>query len=190
MADSAVRWQPPALAAASPDESAWMRVLPPASRIVIHGDATARSAIGRAFDVAFAEEACRALTRNGRTTLWLGPDEYLLIGALADTEPGVIARMREDLEGVAHALVDVSHRQFALEVRGPYAAVILNAGCPLDLDLSEFPVGMCTRTVFAKADIVLWRTGEDIFRVEVWRSFAGYVAGLLREIAREFMPVP
>ena len=190
MADSAVRLQPPALAAASPDESAWMRLLPPASRIVVHGDATARSAIGRAFDVAFAEEACRALTRNGRTTLWLGPDEYLLIGPLADSQPGALARIEQAIGGTAHALVDVSHRQFALELRGPYADVILNGGCPLDLDLGEFPVGMCTRTVFAKADIVLWRTSEDTFRMEVWRSFAGYVTGLLREIAREFVSVP
>jgi sarcosine oxidase subunit gamma len=45
---------------------------------------------------------------------------------------------------------------------------------------------MCTRTVFAKADIVLWRTREDAFHVEVWRSFAGYVIGSLREIAMEF----
>jgi sarcosine oxidase subunit gamma len=54
------------------------------------------------------------------------------------------------------------------------------------LDLGEFPVGMCTRTVLAKADIVLWRTGDDAFHLEVWRSFSGYVTGLLSEIALEF----
>jgi sarcosine oxidase, subunit gamma len=54
------------------------------------------------------------------------------------------------------------------------------------LDLGEFPVGMCTRTVLAKADIVLWRIRDDAFHLEVWRSFAGYVTGLLSEIAREF----
>ena len=190
MADLAVRLQPPALAAASTAESAWMRLLPPASRIVIHADATVRSAIGGICDVVFAEEACRALTRNGRSTLWLGPDEYLLIGPLADSQPGALARLEQAIESKNHALVDVSHRQFALEVRGPYASVILNGACPLDLNLAEFPVGMCTRTVFAKADIVLWRTGEETFRVEAWRSFAGYVTGLLREIAREFERLP
>jgi sarcosine oxidase subunit gamma len=45
---------------------------------------------------------------------------------------------------------------------------------------------MCTRTVFSKADILLWRTAEEAFHIEVWRSFAGYVTGLLREIAVEF----
>ena len=78
--------------------------------------------------------------------------------------------------------------EFALEVSGTHAATMLNAGCPLDLDLAEFPVGMCTRTVFAKADVVLWRTRSDAFHLEVWRSFAGYVSGLLAEIATEFYP--
>ena len=41
-----------------------------------------------------------------------------------------------------HALVEVSHRQTALEIRGPQAALLLNAGCPLDLEPGAFPVGV------------------------------------------------
>jgi sarcosine oxidase, subunit gamma len=70
-------------------------------------------------------------------------------------------------------------------VRGPHAAEILNSGCPLDLGLVAFPVGMCTRTVLAKAEIVLWRSAPDVFRIEVWRSFTDYVARFLDAAARE-----
>ncbi len=45
---------------------------------------------------------------------------------------------------------------------------------------------MCTRTIFAKAEIVLWRTAPDAFRIEVWRSFAPYVLGLLDEAIMEY----
>jgi sarcosine oxidase subunit gamma len=45
---------------------------------------------------------------------------------------------------------------------------------------------MCTRTLFAKAEIVLWRTRPDMFRIEVWRSFAPYVQGLLEEARLEY----
>ena len=38
------------------------------------------------------------------------------------------------LEGTAHSLVDVSHRQIGLIASGPAAARVLNAGCPLDLE--------------------------------------------------------
>ncbi len=60
----------------------------------------------------------------------------------------------------------------------------LSAGCPLDLRVSAFPVGMATRTIFDKAEIVLWRREERAFRVEVWRSFAAYLVAALTEAAR------
>jgi sarcosine oxidase subunit gamma len=62
---------------------------------------------------------------------------------------------------------------------------LLAAQCPLPLDLAAFPVDMCTRTVFAKAEVVLWRTAPETFRLEVARSFARYVVDMLSEIARD-----
>jgi sarcosine oxidase subunit gamma len=43
---------------------------------------------------------------------------------------------------------------------------------------------MCTRTVLAKAEVVLWRTAAETFRLEVWRSFVAYVSQFLAEAAR------
>ena len=88
------------------------------------------------------------------------------------------------LDGTAHSLVDVSHRQIGLFAAGPAAARALNAGCPLDLDLAAFPLGMATRTLYDKAEIVLWRRAERKFHIEVWRSFAPHVAASLAEAAR------
>jgi sarcosine oxidase, subunit gamma len=88
------------------------------------------------------------------------------------------------LEGTAHSLVDVSHRQIGLVASGPGAARVLNAGCPLDLDLKAFPVGFATRTLFYKVEIVLWRRAETTFHVDVWRSFAPHLVGSLAEAAR------
>jgi sarcosine oxidase subunit gamma len=139
----------------------WLKVLPPAVRLAFNGDATAQRAALAVWGTPFPEDACRSNVHSTHASLWLGPDEYL---------------------------VDVSHRQFALEVSGPFATTILSGACPLDLDMAAFPVGMCTRTVFAKADIVLWRRGSDTFHIEVWRSFSGYVTGVLQEIAAEFYP--
>jgi sarcosine oxidase, subunit gamma len=172
----------------------WLTSVPPATRFAFHGDAAARAAVHSIWGVAFSEEACRANTRTTRATLWLGPDEYLLLdfgtvepsaGESASTLFDALERAMAD---VPHALVDISHRQFAFEMTGSHAATILCGACPLDLDLAQFPVGMCTRTVLAKADITLWRTRADAFHLEVWRSFAGYVTGVLTEIAAEFYP--
>jgi sarcosine oxidase subunit gamma len=79
----------------------------------------------------------------------------------------------------------VSDRHLGFVVQGPGADVVLNAGCPLDLHASGFPVGMCTRTVFEKAEILLWRTEPLAFRLELSRSFAPYLETLLAEAITE-----
>jgi sarcosine oxidase subunit gamma len=66
------------------------------------------------------------------------------------------------------------------------AATLINHGCPLDLFDDAFPVGMCTRTLFAKAEVILWRTENHSYRLEIERSLATYAWQMLREARREF----
>lgn len=161
-----------------------MRLLPPAARFILRADAGAVRAAGAAIGVEIDGTFCRAFLGHERAALWLGPDEYLLL-APQEAAHALASSVELALQGAAHALVDVSHRQTALELQGPRAMELLNSGCPLDLDLAAFPVGMCTRTVFAKAEILLWRSAVQVFRIEVWRSFTQYVARLLAQAARE-----
>jgi sarcosine oxidase subunit gamma len=95
--------------------------------------------------------------------------------------------LQRALAGTPHSLVETSHAQTAFELSGARAAAALNIGCPLDLDPAAFPVDMCTRTVFAKAQIVLWRQGPETFRVETARSFTPYVTKILALAAHEPM---
>ena len=178
MVDTLKRTPPPI------EARAWLEPLPAASRYSLRGGVEARAAASRAFGVELPSTACRAATVGTRAALWLGPDEYLLIAS--DGEAASVAReLNTALAAIPHSLVDISHRQIALSLKGTQAAWLLAHGCPLDLDLAEFPVGMCTRTVFVKAEILLWRTASDSFRIEVWRSFADYVVALLEETALE-----
>ena len=163
----------------------WVTPLPPATRYILRGGDRVMLAAGAALGLEISQTACRAAVNGEVAALWLGPDEQLL---LAPEGRELAATLATALRDLPHALVEVSHRQTALELRGPQATLLLNAGCPLDLELSAFPVGMCTRTVLAKAEIVLWRTSEATFHVEVWRSFAAYVTEFLAEVARE-LPV-
>jgi len=171
--------QPPAL-----DFPSGVRLLPPLSRFALRGLQPVMAAAGGPLGLSLSDIACRSAANNERAALWLGPDEQLLLAPVGDAET-IAAQLRDALGALPHSLVDVSHRQLALEVSGATAQTLLNVGCPLDLHLSAFPIGMCTRTVLGKADIVLWRTGPHSFHVEVWRSFADYVARFLSEAARE-----
>jgi sarcosine oxidase subunit gamma len=138
------------------------------------------AAAGAALGLNISDIACRSASAGERAALWLGPDEQLLLAPSADGEV-IAGQLGESLSALPHSLVDVSHRQIALQVSGPQAQNVLSAGCPLDLHVESFPVGACTRTVLGKCDIVLWRTAAATFHVEVWRSFADYASRFLAE---------
>ena len=161
--------------------------LAPAARFILRGGAPVRLAAENAAGVGIPAEACRAFTREGRAALWLGPDEWLLIAPEAQSA-AFAGALELALAGLPHSLVDIGHRQSGCELRGPQAATLLAAGCPLDLAASAFPVGMCTRTVLAKAEVVLWRTAAEVFRLEVARSFVAYVSEFLAEAERTSTP--
>ena len=60
-----------------------------------------------------------------RTVLWLGPDEWLVLGGRERTIPD------------AAAAVDVSANRVVFELSGDEAADVLATGCSLDLDRSS-----------------------------------------------------
>lgn len=154
----------------------------PQARFVLRGDEAAARAAGGAFGFDLPRQACRSAQGAALAALWLGPDEWLLIGPERDGAR-IAADLAGALAGLPCSVVDVSQGYAGLAASGPAAAEILNAGCPLDLHPGAFPVGACTRTLLGKATIVLWRLAPDAFRLEVPRSFAAYAAVLLAEAA-------
>jgi sarcosine oxidase, subunit gamma len=95
----------------------------------------------------------------------LGPDEWLL---RADA-----GTMIATGNGLPVAITDISDRSICLIVEGPSASEILISGCPLDLH--QFAIGRTTRTIYETVEIILYRTAENRFEVEVWRSFAPWL---------------
>jgi sarcosine oxidase, subunit gamma len=144
------------------------------ARYVFRASGVAVDTAGLTFGVELPRQALRTNTTGGRTASWMGPDEWLL--QLPESETVLIeGQLTQALSGFAHSLVDVSHRDAAIESSGAKAAAALNAGCPLDLHPSIFAIGMCARTLLGKAQIMLWRTGPQQFHVLASRSFADYV---------------
>lgn len=160
----------------------WVSATPasPAQRLSLRAPRDSIAALSKALGLDLPETPTASAVAGERAALWLGPDEWLVIDegreGLAATLAGVTA---------FHAAVDVSHRNLGILVAGRGAEATLAAGCPRDLSLAAFPVGACGRTVLGKAEIVVWRTGDEAFRVECWRSFSDYVFTFLTEAARD-----
>ncbi|RWP37221.1 MAG: sarcosine oxidase subunit gamma family protein [Mesorhizobium sp.] len=155
-----------------------LAVLPPAQRISLRAPDASVAALSKALGVELPRKPKTAAAKAGRTALWLGPDEWLVIDEVG-TDP--LADCADVT--VLHSAVGISHRNVAFSVIGPAAAATINSGCPQDLSLDVFPVGAASRTILGKAEIVLLRTATDAFRVECWRSFSDYVLTFLSEAA-------
>ncbi len=160
--------------------AAKVAVLPPAERISLRAPEASVAALSKALGVKLPQAPKTSASAKGRTALWLGPDEWLVIDE-AGGEPLADAGTTKAL----HSAVGISHRNVAFAVTGAGAEATVNAGCPQDLSLAAFPVGACSRTVLGKIEIVLYRTAEDAFRVECWRSFSDYAFTFLSEAARD-----
>ncbi|MDB5572337.1 MAG: sarcosine oxidase, gamma subunit family [Hyphomicrobiales bacterium] len=148
-------------------------VAEPVARALLRGGPDALSAACAALRLPSPPAPMGSCSAPGVTALWLGPDETLLMGDVGALAPA--------LEGVAHALVDVSSRDAALDIEGPGAALLLASGVMLDLAPAAFPTGACARTLLGKAPVLVWRRGPEAFQIQTPRSYAPYVAGFLRE---------
>ncbi|MER8912286.1 sarcosine oxidase subunit gamma [Mesorhizobium sp. M0761] len=157
-----------------------VEVLPPAERMSLRAPEASVAALSKALGLTLPKQPKTSAAKAGRTALWLGPDEWLVIDE-AGKDP------LDDCAGVAalHSAVGISHRNVAFAVTGPAAAAAINAGCPQDLSLEAFPVGAASRTILGKCEILLLRTAADAFWVECWRSFSDYVFTFLSEAASD-----
>ncbi len=156
---------------------------PSSGRLVLRAGPDSAQRLVSALGTALAGRINTAVTIEACTALRLGPDEWLLL-ADAEGDPWLAARIAEAGRDAPMAVVDVSHRSIGMLVEGPGVEAILAAGCPLPLDIEGFPVGRATRTLLAKAEVVLWRLAPERFHLEVTRSLLPYVVDFLGEVIR------
>lgn len=113
-----------------------------------------------------------------RGVLWLGPDEWLVVG-LPGTETLIVAELEAALGGEHRSIVDVSANRAVVDLRGASRLDLLASGCGLDLDpRGGWLPGVCAQTLFAKTQVIC-QEREDATRVFVRPSFADYLVDRL-----------
>jgi len=131
-----------------------------------------------------ANSSGRAVTMR---CLWLRPHEWLLVTPAGDEEV-VKNALVQALAGI-HALVTViTDSRLALAISGPSVAELLSKGCALDLHRSQFVVGQCASTRFAKIAAVVTRISDCRYELYVDRSHGRYLWEWLVDAAAEFEP--
>ena len=116
-------------------------------------------------------------TWNARDVLWLGPDEWLVVGE-AGSEGSIKRDLKSALTGHHHSILDVGANRTAFDLAD--GLDLLASGCGLDLDPDRWLPGMCAQSLFGGAQVLLHQLDERTTRVFVRPSFAGYFLERLR----------
>ena len=111
-----------------------------------------------------------------RHALWLGPDEWLIVGP-PGSEQAIESGCRDALGPATGAVVDVSANRTVVELRGPRARELLAAGCTIDLHPRAFRATCCAQTLLARTGVIIHElSDEPVYRLFVRPSFAHYLA--------------
>lgn len=148
----------------------------------------AADSVGLALGLPLPLEPGTVVRAGELTALWLGPDEWLLVGP-PGTRRNLEDRIRAATGDEPVSVTDVSAQRTTVLVTGPRARDLLSHGCSLDLHPRAFGPGRCARTTLARTQVVLVARDEPRggFWVLVGSSFAGYLADWLLDAATEYI---
>ncbi len=150
-------------------------------------DTRVAEGVRKAFGFPLPWDPNTASSAGGRSALWLGPDEWLIVGG--EGEESLLSRVLHTALGDSFgAIVDVSGNRTVVELSGPAARDVLAHGCPLDLHPRRFGPGRCAQTLLAKAQVIIQQVNETpTFHLYVRSSYAWYVAEWLLDAMTEYV---
>ena len=157
--------------------------LAPDAQLLLHGEPHDADRLSALAGISLDDRVLRVSTTGEWSALHLSPDEWLLIGPV-DGRDEMAARFKG--ASIPLSMVDISERSLGLEISGAAATRLLNTGCPLDFHDRVFSSGSCTRTLFGKVPVMIWRppaTGH--YRIQYGRSFDDYVTAYIRTAAED-----
>lgn len=134
--------------------------------------------------------ACGGVAGTGDTSvLWLGPQEFLVVAPREAHESlggGLIQALREALGDGEGQVVDLSANRTTFELTGPRARAVLEKGCSLDLHPRVLKAGTALSTEVGNIPVVLWKTGDQSYRIFPRASFADFLGRWLLDAMREY----
>lgn len=121
---------------------------------------------------------------SGGQVLWLSPDEFLLISGGNPLD--LTLRLAAALGAGPGSVVDLSANRTTFELSGAAARDLLEKGCPLDLHPRVFQAGTAVNTNIGHVPVILWKTGEESYRIYPRASFADYLGRWIVDAMSEF----
>ena len=126
------------------------------------------------------------LKNNEYTSVWLGPDEWL-VNSLPGDESSLELDLNIALTDFHHSVTNVSDNSTIIQLSGPNARSVIMKGCAVDVHPRALNTGDAFQSNLAAASVIMWQLDLiPTFNIMVRASFASYLWKWLLDASAEF----
>ena len=123
-------------------------------------------------------------TAGNRSIIWLGPDEWMIIGENGSAD-SIMAAVNVPEAGHI-ATVEVSDALGMISLEGPHARDVIAKHCAIDFHPSAFTACMATQSFMAHAGVTIVCNGDNSFIIIGRSSFMPYLLDLVMDASIEY----
>ena len=169
-----------------------MKEKTPVAKINLRGDLENKefaSKIGKILGMILPKEACSTSSKEKITSLWLGPNEWLLVSNNEIPKETNVYELEQTLfDNISKtnlgAITNVTDHFTIFKLSGTNIFEVLSKGCPFNFDSDDFGNNKVVQTILNHVNVTIHRRTENDVDLYVRRSFAGYLWDWLKDSAK------
>ena len=147
------------------------------------------SKVGKILEMILPNKACSTSSKEKITSLWLGPNEWLLVSNNPIPKETNIYELEQVLfDNISKtnlgAITNVTDHFTIFKLSGSNIFEVLSKGCPFDFSSDDFGDNKVVQTLINHVDVSIHRRSENDVDLYVRRSFASYLWDWLKDSAK------
>ena len=144
--------------------------------------------VGKHLDMILPTEANTSSSSSKLTSIWLSPDEWMVISNQLIEKDTNKHKLEENLYNSISktnlgAVVDVTDQFTMLELEGSKIYELFSSGSPFNFNKFKEKKGSTTQTLLGNIDVIIHNKGENLVNLFVRRSFSEHLFSWINDSA-------
>jgi sarcosine oxidase, subunit gamma len=144
--------------------------------------------VGKHLDLILPTEANTSSSNSKLTSIWLSPDEWMIISndiIKKDTNKYVLEESLNNSISKTSlgAVIDVTDQFVMLELEGTKIYELFSSGSPFNFNEFREKKGSTTQTLLNNIDVIILNKGENLINLFVRRSFSQHLCSWINDSA-------
>ena len=146
------------------------------------------TAVGKHLDMILPIEANTSSSSSKLTSIWLSPDEWMIISndiTEKDTNKYILEENLRNIISKTNlgAVIDVTDHFVMLELEGANIYELFSSGSPFNFNKFKEKKGSTTQTLLNNIDVIIHNKGENLVNLFVRRSFSEHLYSWINDSA-------